>query len=102
MTTSRATIVTRQVDALHELIDELRERMHDQNALIDELHASRAELLEEKLRKEKGYNTLVAIADDFDTVESENERLRDERGALRDHLKKLLTYTKALQNTYRS
>lgn len=102
MRNSNETILSRQVDAIHELIDELRDRIREQNETIDGLRKEKTDLLEERLMKDKHYNAVFAMADDYDRLDGENERMREERSALREHMQRVLQFTKALQNAYRA
>ena len=102
MRNTNETILSRQVEAVHDLIDELRERIREQNEVIDGLRKEKTDLLEERLQKEKHYNAVVTMADDYERLDGENEQMREERRALREHMQRVLQFTKALQNAYRS
>jgi len=81
---------------LQEQIAELRAILEANREDVRQQHAEKEELLQEQWRQRKRLTTLNRIAEDYDTVEAENNRYRDERLELRASLKTIISSTKAL------
>lgn len=81
--------LSEQLDALHSVLETNREEVKKQ-------HAEKEALLQEKWEQRKEVTTLNRIADDFDAVDEENEKYRQERGEMRQHLTDIVQMTKAL------
>lgn len=90
-------ILQKQFDTLESQIQELRNVLERNTDELQKQHGEKSDLLQEQWRQRKQLTTLNRIADDFDDVDEENQRYRDERKEIRDDLAKILQFTKALR-----
>lgn len=81
--------VKNQLASLHEVLDKNAEEVAKQ-------HAEKEELLQEKWRQRKRVTTLERIEKDYDAVEDENIKYREERLEIRDSLTQIVQLSKAL------
>lgn len=86
-----------QFDKIQEQVLELRKVLENNETELKQQHGEKEDLLQEKWRDRKELTTLNRIATDFDSVEEENERYREERKEIRDDLSKIMNLTKALR-----
>ena len=90
-------ILQKQFEHLESQIQELREVLENNQLELKKQHGEKADLLQEKWKNRKELTTLNRIADDFDDVDEENERYREERKEIREDLAKIMSLTKALR-----
>jgi hypothetical protein len=90
-------ILKKQFDTLDNQIHELRELLERNTSELKKQHGEKSDLLQEQWRQRKQLTTLNHIADDFDDVDEENQRYREERKEIRKDLSKIMQLTKALR-----
>ena len=90
-------ILQKQFDTLDNQIHELREVLERNTSELQKQHGEKSDLLQEQWRQRKQLTTLNRIADDFDDVDEENQRYREERKEIREDLSKIMQLTKALR-----
>ena len=84
--------VKSQIDALHSVLEENQEELSKQ-------HAEKEELLQEKWRIRKRLTTLERIESEYDVVQGESKKYREERGHIRESLNAIVSLSKALHRT---
>ena len=90
-------LLKKQFESLETQIGRLREVLEKNSESQQELHGEKSDLMQEKWRTQKELTTLRRIAKDYDEVESENDRYRDERDEIRQDLAKIMDLSKALR-----
>ena len=90
-------LLKKQFESLETQIGKLREVLEKNAEAQQELHGEKADLMQEKWRTQKELTTLRRIAKDYDEVEGENDRYRDERDEIRQDLAKIMDLSKALR-----
>lgn len=94
-------MVNTRLKTIRGLLGELRGVLESNAKEVKKQHGEKEDLLQAKWRERKELTTLRHVSDDYDELHEENERLQTEKAKLGQHLKAILRYTRALQNTTR-
>ena len=94
MIRSQLTRIEASLDELHQLLTETREHHTEQVQ-------AREKLLKAYWSRGKEISVLNQTVADFEALQEENARLKEMKEAFREHLGRVLTYTKALTNEFR-
>ncbi|MBI5093213.1 MAG: hypothetical protein HZB26_12335 [Candidatus Hydrogenedentes bacterium] len=94
-------MVKNQIAEITRAAQQLGEILARQNEALKERELERDKIQKELWSARKEITTLKRIADDFDTVDQENEVLREQRGQVKTTLHRMLQQVKALAAEYR-
>ncbi len=86
--------IQRQVDDLQGVLEENREDVTQQ-------HKEKEDLLQEKWSERKRMTTLDRIAKDYDVLDEQNRAYEGERKEIKERLRRVIRFTKALHNAYK-
>ena len=87
--------ITQRIQELHGILDERQDHARQQLEQIETLRL-------EQFRMRKELATVKRLAEDYDALNEETERLRAQHAELRESLTKILGWTKALNEGLRS
>lgn len=89
-------ILKAQFDAIAGQLDTLESVLSANRDDAQKQHEEKEELFKEKLRQRKHVTTLDRIAKEYDEVEAENSKYREERAEIRQQLADIVNLSKAL------
>ena len=90
-------LLQKQFETLESQIQQLREVLERNTEKLQQEHGEKLELRKKELNGIKELNTLRRIAEDFDEVDEENKRYREERDEIHEDLANIMNLTKALR-----
>lgn len=90
-------LLQKQFETLEGQVELLREVLMKNAEELQLQHGEKSDLLQEQWRQRKELTTLKRIEKDYDIVEDENNRYRDERKEIHEDLAQIMTLTKALR-----
>jgi DNA repair exonuclease SbcCD ATPase subunit len=89
-------LLKNQFDSVRKQLDSLKTVLQENQDELQKQHTEKEDLLQEKWRNRKHLTTLERIEGDYDSVEAENDRYRQERTEIREDLNQIVSLTKAL------
>jgi cell shape-determining protein MreC len=89
-------ILDTQFDTVRNQLKELKTVLVKNQEEVQKQHKQKEDLLQEKWRNRKHLTTLERIEDEYDSVEDENTRYREERAVIRESLNTIVQLSKAL------
>ena len=95
-------LITQQLRQVHGFIEELRETIDSYQGDLKEKKQAYIGLTQEYWSRGSKIAVLDQNTKEFQDLSEENERLRNQNAEFRQHLERILTYTKALIETFRS
>ena len=90
------SILQKRFDTVREQLKELETVLKNNRHEIQKQHEEKTELHQDKLRDLKKLTTLDRIEHDYEEVEDENIRYREERTGIRESLNTIVHLSKAL------
>lgn len=95
-------ILKKQFDSVRNKLDSIKDVLENNQVELKKQHAEKEDLLQEKWRNRKHLTTLERIEEDYDSVEEENNRYREERSEIRNSLNQIVSLSKALHRIQKS
>jgi chromosome segregation ATPase len=93
--------IKQRLDGLQDRLEQLRTAITRTNVYVERQDEERDQLRQERWGYVKRLNTLNRIAEDYEEVATQNERMTKERAELFERLKKVHNFTKLLTAQYR-
>ncbi len=94
-------LIRKKLDQIQSLVEEMGEVLRSNDAEVKKQHAEKEALLQKEWKRQKELTTLNRIAEDYDLLKSENDRLADERRQLKQRVDNLLKMAKSLGTAFR-
>ena len=95
-------ILQKQFDTVKKQLKSLEDVLEKNQVEVQQQHDEKSELLQEKWRNRKHLTTLERIEEDYDSVEAQNSKYREERSEIRDNLNSIVQMSKALHRIQKS
>ena len=94
-------LIHKQFEQIHAGLSEIRELLSVSRKEIRNERERRETLIQQHWRESKENVTLSDMVDDYSELQKQNEKYRLQRTELQEHLKKILSFTRAISSEIR-